>query len=248
MASAIFFRSRLDQAWSDGFKFLRRIPDVTIWKSLSYIESLPNEERGNFFDVCAGFAEQDVLGRTQASRSNSVPPDPNIPTSRQLQLREVQAIRRWTAFPNRFFRQFNEEALRQMVDASRIPAILDSEPPVVAKAGAIRKTLHKRLKTAFNAEMRNMGGGNWHCSGKVADAGFALHIDYGGMGPGFRYSVSFDPAPAAMNGLGFHTPYGIPARAIDFPMADELDDLAAVFCEGITDLHQMYTFMQTSPD
>lgn len=232
-------RPRLEHAWSEGFKFLRRVPDVTLWKSLSYIDSLSDIQRSEFFDLCEAVAQELAAGRPPFSAKQE--------TLAQQQLKQIQAALAWSAYPDRFLCQFSFEALAEMnIDEARIPNILKSDPPVIAKAAAIRNVLHKRLKEQFDAKVTNTGGGSWSCLGSATETNFAMGLDYGGTGQGFYYGVTFETELAAPVGLAFHSPYAIPGRAIDFPMADELDELADVFCEGILNLEQYYLKAQNT--
>lgn len=179
------------------------------------------------------------------------PPQPTPVGSAAEELPQARLFRqiftepRFSAFPDRFMRQFavNPDALSKMVDESRIPAIIASETAVVAKAGSIRKALHPQLKQKFNVETSNLGGGEWLYAGRVDDAPFQLCIDYGGMGPGFRYGVGF--APNASNSAQalcgtLESSYGFPSGVCDFPLSDELDQLADTICDIIVDLSQLY--------
>ncbi|QDV61657.1 hypothetical protein [Crateriforma conspicua] len=142
-------------------------------------------------------------------------------------------------------RQFagNPDTLSQMVHESRIPAIIASKTPVIAKAGSIRKAIHARLRATFEVETSNLGGGVWLNAGRADDVSFQLCIDYGCMGPGFRYGVGFGPNAAtsdhALRGT-LAASYGFPSGVCDFPLSDELDELADTICKIILDLSQLH--------
>ncbi len=236
------FLHRLEVAYSQGFSLLRRVPSTTVWRTLSYIQTLCDEERSRVFDSCAEIAYQNTGTDTGRTPPQAVPVGSAADELPQARLfRQIFSEPRFSGFPDRFMQQFavNQDALSQMVDDSRIPAIIASETPVVAKAGSIRKALHARLRQRFAVETSNLGGGEWLNAGMVDNVPFQLCIDYGGMGPGFRYGLGFGPNAAtsarALPGT-LASSYGFPSGVCDFPLSDELDDLAETICEVILDL------------
>ena len=239
------FLARLELAYAQDFSLLRRIPSTAVWNTLSYIQTLSNEERSQFFDTCAQIACQNAMASTGVTPPPATPVGSAAYESPQARLFEqIFSEVRFSAFPDRFMRQFaaNRDALSQLVDESRIPAIMECEAPVVAKAGSIRRILHNRLKQVFQVETSNLGGGEWLNVGVVDDMLFHLHVDYGGMGPGIRYGIGFGPGGSgsalALAGT-LESSFGFPTGVCDFPLSDELDQLADTTCNVIVDLSQL---------
>ncbi len=232
------FRNRIETAFSDGFSLLRRLPSTAVWKSLSYIESLSQAERVSAFDTCARIAQRSFAGERAAIGTAD-----DVADRSELHAGIFSELR-WSEFPDRFMKQFDGIGLDGMVEQSQIPAIVACDPPVVAKAPAIRKVLHPHLKDSFNAEISNRGGGNWAYMGLVSDRQFTLNIDYGGMGSGFRYSVGFGSStrtPNVLHGVSLESSYGLPTSVCDFPLADELHELASTVTDLVVDLANLQT-------
>ncbi|QEG40161.1 hypothetical protein UC8_21670 [Roseimaritima ulvae] len=239
-------RSRLQQAYAGGFGLLRRIPNTTAWRTLGHLQSLSAADRLAAFDTCAEIATENIefaleLGTPTAAATGSA----TAKSPRAVLFDEVFSVQDWSAFPDRFMRQFNLDAagLARMVEPSRVESILACPPSVVAKAGAIRKTLHGYLKTHHQAEFQNRGGGVWACIGRVADKPFALSLDYGGRGSGFSYGVQF-PRHAEIdyqgNALTLESCYGFPSGRWDFPLADELPRLCETLTQVISELQAIH--------
>ena len=239
---------RIDAARQGRFSFLRRAPNTNVWRTISCYEAQDNNNksimRNDFVEIAssAAMALHHRIADIVASTQNGVAPEAS-----RRQFDQVYAKTFFSEFPDRFLRQFahNQESLAQIVDASRIPSIMQSEMPKVAKAPAIRKALHAGIKERFEADWRNEGGGNWVCRGRVEGQPFLLNVDYGGKGGGFRYSVSFEREESSGEftpGITLEQSLGIScgAGSWDFTLTDELGDVTETMGDVICNLHAMF--------
>lgn len=139
---------------------LRRVPSTTVWRTISSLQKLSDEERSRVFDLCAEIGYQNAM-----TSAGNVPLRPTFaernPLPQNRLFNEIFLVTRFSAFPDRFMRQSAAmpDVLLDLDDESRIPAIVAAETPVVANAGSFRNVLHARLKHEFGVETSNHGGG-----------------------------------------------------------------------------------------
>jgi len=241
-------QQRIEAADAQGFALLRRIPSTTAWRYLGYIESLPPDERRELMGTCATIAHQMMMPMLGYAVPAVSPQDAGQQPQAIL-FQKVFSQPRLNASPDRFLRQFPASMLKEMMSEERMQEIMALPLPVTATAGAVRKELRRQMKEAFDADITNQGGGEWSYVGCIEDVEFYLHMDYGVMGPGFRYGVGFRQADSSgpyESGGTLEASYGIQSGNCDFPVADELTELAQTLTEVIKDLAQLYVSIKTA--
>ena len=246
-------RQRLNDAFSDGFVLLRRIPSTTVWRTLGFLDALSESERASTLDMCVDIAAGSIEHRWSNSPPQPSPVGEAASQTPQAKLYEDIFSRPsyWSHFPDRFMCQFSDEMLAQMVEPHRIETIRRVAQPSVAKAVPTRKVIHNRLASEFGTEAINRGGGEWSFHGVAKQTEFSLNIDFGGRGNGFRYDVAFPPSTSATGvgcGLSLESSYGFPTGLCDYPIDDELDSLADTMYETIKDIVTLRELLRLSQE
>lgn len=224
---------------------MRRIPSSTLWRTLSYIDSLEGPARDEYL---ADMSEAAFDAVAPSLRLKPMDPDkygpgaPEPASARVYRLAHSQPAV-WSAFPDRFVRQLaaDEGTLTSILGAERGSRAAACPPPVIAKGGAVKKAIGERFKRRFGSKMERDGEG-WFVKGDLDGVGFTLGLHYGGKLPGIRYGIGFDAADGlTRGGLPVECSYGFGQWAWDFALADELEQVAETMFEAVTDAVQLYS-------
>jgi hypothetical protein len=199
-------RRLIEDEFSAGFPFLRRIPSTFVWKSLAHIDALDPDERGVLFDVLA----QRSMGWVQTNINMEQY------ALRQKELVRHPAYQRYISTAAAPWKYADPSFLRQTLDSYRraspssVPdfspvslSIAESaEAPTKASAAEIRKEVKRVFAERYSARPTNLGAGMWNYLGECQGRPFTLTLDFGGTFHKLTYGVGLGRFPANQPFLG----------------------------------------------
>jgi hypothetical protein len=186
-------RCLIDDEFSSGYHFVRRMPSTHVWQTLAYLDTLDDNERDTLFDL---WAERGTAMLTP------------VDYQQQTELVRHPAYQRytaavcgpcaWTYADPSYVRSIIESQAQipaewgpaEPPDLGLLPmeTVKKAPSPRTARAPDIRREVKRQFQDRFRIQPANKGGGVRVYAGDCDGRAFSLTIDYGGFDK-FRYGV-----------------------------------------------------------
>jgi hypothetical protein len=199
-------RRLIEDEFSAGFSFVRRLPSTFVWKALAHIDALDAHERVVLFDVLAersiGWVQTDINREQYGERQKELVRHPAY----ERYIRTAAAS--WKYADPSFLRQtldiYQHASPPHVPDFSPVSLSVaeNAEPPTTASAAAIRKEVKRVFGERFNAQPIKLGAGMWNYLGEYQGHPFTLTLDFGGRFHKLRYGAGLGRFPAHQPFLG----------------------------------------------
>lgn len=229
--------AELDRLSEQRFAKLRRIPSTDTWKTVDYVSSLGESERGELFQAFAsnGLSLFEFAGHPLATAYSDAPA-----FKRMLEWMPLHFD--WKHEGARYLRAAlaDRKSARPLGIGVGMPEVIVRAAEAIRPTTSvkIRKAIHEALRARYGAQAENLGGGNWIYQCTDAHQPFSLSIDYGGRDDQLRYSVFYEHADSGIRAvhLSYERMLGMGFGNWDFVTEDNLNESVMTLCDLVSDL------------